>query len=244
MVRERRNSLASFRTLVFAWGLQSSACGPCVAVSRVGAVLLHRCHNPGRAGTGYCFLLCQSGFELFASENTRAALDGASRTHVAGDEPISLLLQPACHSGAHADCADAGSLEPGSAPPGHATQGVGLGMDRLAFDADDAHQNDRCFSPSRAWLSDGAAALADRQRSLRGRPAWSHSLARKTRRALRNGRSGHLCHHLLPLDDVGGQPWPATRLQIPFLYQQVHQACAFLLAGIELLVVIPRRTLG
>src|ERR1017187_10112919 len=92
MVRERRNSLASFRTLVFAWGLQSSACGPCVAVSRVGAVLLHRCHNPGRAGTGYCFLLCQSGFELFASENTRAALDGASRTHVAGDEPMLTAL--------------------------------------------------------------------------------------------------------------------------------------------------------
>ena len=116
-----------------------------------GAVLLYRRHDSGGARAGRCVLLLQSGLSyLLLRAGGRAGW--RCWRDAAGDQPVSLLLQPAGDSGADADRADAGGAESGGAAAATAPAGAGVGCDRPAVHADDADQDDGAFLlPALGW---------------------------------------------------------------------------------------------
>ena len=118
----------------------------------------------------------------------RTALDGAAGTDAAGDQPVSLLLQPAGDSGADADGVDAGSFESGVRLPRMRRPVLGVGLGWTAVHADDADQDHGGFSAAGAGVGDGCCRS--------GRTAGSCCAARRPRPGV--------CSDVWAVDGAGG----------------------------------------
>ncbi len=160
LVRQRSHPRSSLRPLVSRGGLQSRSGLAPVALPRMGALLLHRGHGPGSARAGRRLLLLQFAAELPAAESARIALGGDAGRDADRDQPLSLLLQPAGHSGAPADHPHARGPEHRGAAAPVAPAGGRFGRRWTALHADDAHQDHRLVSLAGSGLGDAAAALA------------------------------------------------------------------------------------
>ena len=144
-------------------------------------------------------------------------------------QSVSLLLQPAGHSGADADRAHAGGPESCRPPAALSPAGGCFGGYRAALYADDAHQDDsRSFClPALGW----AMVL----------PLWKQwrLMARCTLTA-----AGTFATVFGGLDGAGRPLWLLPRLQILFLRESLREAKGVLLAADQFLVVVARRAVG
>ena len=226
LVWECGNSRPPVRELVYGRGLQFRRGPSGVAVCRVGAVFLYGGDGGGRARVGGGVFFRQPGAELHVAAGEEGTIPPRGRRPIrggpglpprgqrpvrgdpgvggvvgrdaAGYQPVPVLLQPIGHSGAVADCADAGSAEPRDAFACNAAAGAGFGWDRPAVCADGADQNYGCLSGACGGVGDGAAARAEAEAGV----------------ALCAGRGDDGCRRVWPVDGDDCRFWPVRRLQI------------------------------
>src|SRR5580698_6850391 len=146
-----------------------------MAVCGVGAVFLYGRDSGGGAGAGGGLFLSEPGADVPVAAWARTAVpprgrgpvrrgpgvDGVAGSDAGGDQPLSLLLQPAGDSGAAGDRSDFGSAEPGGAVAEDEAADDGFGWNRTAVCADVADEDDGCISGSSGWVGDDCAALGE-----------------------------------------------------------------------------------